>query len=357
VTARVDAPGPPTRATIDIAPAAAVTSVIENGRVLIRVYADALDLALPSSSSGLIEQIRAADAPNTIALVLQPTAGLPRVTPSTADNVTRVVIDVPAAAGAPAGAPVDTAATPPRPETPPVDTSALTSPRPVLQTIVIDPGHGGEDVGAKGAGGTQEKQLTLEIARRLRAAIEMRLGMRVILTRDEDRSVQLDERASIANNSKADLFLSLHANAALAAAPAGAEVYHLRLDREGEEARREAAADAVTMPILGGGTRKIDVIRWDLAQARHIDTSAALAGMLATDLGSHITMSPRAVQQAPLRVLEGADMPAALIEMAYLTNPAQEKLAATDEYRNAIVQSVFDTIVKFRSYLEERRAQ
>ena len=90
---------------------------------------------------------------------------------------------------------------------------------------MIDPGHGGDDVGARGARGAQEKTVTLEVARRLRTLIEMRLGIRVVLTRDEDRTISLDERAAIANNSKADLFLSLHLNAAPAGSVAGAEVY------------------------------------------------------------------------------------------------------------------------------------
>ena len=108
--------------------------------------------------------------------------------------------------------------------------------------------------------------------------------MRVILTRDDDRPIGLDERAAIANNSKADLFLSLHVNAAPSPAVAGAEVFHLRLDREGEDARRAAEAEAVSLPVLGGATRAIDVIQWDLAQARHVDASAVLAGMLEQNL-------------------------------------------------------------------------
>ena len=113
------------------------------------------------------------------------------------------------------------------------------------------------------------------MARRLRGLIEARLGVRVILTRDDDRAVGADERAALANNSKADLFLSLHANAAPSPAVAGAEVFHLRLDREGEDARRAAEAEAVSLPVLGGATREIEVIQWDLAQARHVEASAS----------------------------------------------------------------------------------
>jgi N-acetylmuramoyl-L-alanine amidase len=223
-----------------------------------------------------------------------------------------------------------------------------------VPTIVIDPGHGGDDIGARGRSGLQEKAFTLDVARRLRVAIEMRLGIRVVLTRDDDVALALDERAAIANNSKASLFLSLHANASLSPNVSGAEVYRLKVDREVEAARRESAAAAVTMPVLGGGTRRIDVIRWDLAQARHVDESAMLAAILREDLAGHgVPLAARPEREAPLRVLEAADMPAALIEIAYLTNPSQDALAASDAFKNSVVQSLYDSIVRFRSHMEQ----
>src|SRR5207244_2902907 len=114
--------------------------------------------------------------------------------------------------------PVQTDAPPPAiaPPTPtaapPLDLSLLGPATGGLRTIVIDPGHGGEDEGVKGAGGTKEKDLVLAVARRLKAAIEGRLGVRVVLTREDDHNVALVNRAAIANNSKAALFISLHAN-------------------------------------------------------------------------------------------------------------------------------------------------
>ena len=102
------------------------------------------------------------------------------------------------------------------------------------------------------ADGLQEKELTLDVARRVRQRLETRLGVRVILTRDDDRALTLDERAAFANNSKADLFLSLHANGALGPGIAGAEVYFLRLDQEGERVRRQDAAEAA----LAAGARR-----------------------------------------------------------------------------------------------------
>ena len=121
----------------------------------------------------------------------------------------------------------------------------------------------------------------------------------------------------------------------------------MRLDREGEETRREAGAQALALPVLGGGTRVIETIRWDLAQARHVENSGRLANLLAAALEGHVPMTPQPVQAAPLRVLAGLNMPAVLFEMGYLTNPEQEKRAAADEGRSALVQAIYDAVNRF----------
>ena len=164
--------------------------------------------------------------------------------------------------------------------------------------------------------------------------------------------LSLDERSALANNSKADLFLSLHMNAAPATGVAGAEVFYLRLDREGEDARRATASEAVALPVLGGAVRSVDLIQWDLAQARHVDRSEVLAGILESHLRAHVTMSQRPRQNAPLRVLAGVDMPAASIEMAYLSNAEQEQLALSEGYQGSLAQAIYDAVVDFRAYLE-----
>lgn len=275
-----------------------------------------------------------------------------------------VVGDV-AADAASATPPAETAAPPP--SAPPSAPSAPGSPEPapppvlaasraVLQTMVIDAGHGGDDTGARGSGGSEEKQITLQVARRLRALIEARLGIRVILTRDDDTRMSLDDRAAVANNSKADLFLSLHANASPVPAVSGVEVFYLRLDREGEEALRTAETSAVALPVLGGATRSIDVIRWDLAQARHVDASAAFGTMIEEDLRTQVRMSARPRHAAPLRVLTSVNMPAALIEMAYLTNSDEERLVRSDDHQTVLAQAIYNAVVRFRGYLEQHRS-
>ena len=106
---------------------------------------------------------------------------------------------------------------------------------------------------------------------------------------------------------------------------------------------------------LYGGTRPIDVIPWDLAQASHVDDSSRFASMLEEELEKHTPMGARPLQQAPMRVLSGANMPAALIEMGYLTNAEQEQRVQSSDFQNGVVQAIFDAIVRFRAYLEGER--
>jgi len=148
--------------------------------------------------------------------------------------------------------------------------------------------------------------------------------------------------------------VSLHANGAPSATPAGAEVFYDRLDREGEAAKQAAAAQATTLPIIGGGTRRIEIIPWDLAQAPHVEASDVLAGVLEEELRKVIPMSARPRQQAPMRLLSAANMPAALVEMAYLTNGKQEMDAGTDAFKNNVAQAIVNAIVRFRAMTEDR---
>jgi len=346
LTARIDGAGPTTHATIEIAPAAPVAALVEAGRIVIRVDADAVDLAGGTvAGAGLIGGI-AVELPATIVVPFSPDAAAPRVTPSVVDGVARVTIEVPSAAAAvPAPFPVPPAAAAA------AAVPALAGRAVPLDVIVIDPGHGGDDVGVRGPRGTTEKAVTLAVAEQLRTLIETRLGARVLLTRDGDRTVLIDQRTALANNSKAGLFLSLHAGGAPAEGVDGAEVLHVRLDREGENARQRAAT-ATALPVLGGGSRAIDAVRWDLAQAPHVDRSATLAGFLDEELARRVPMGPRARRDAPLRLLMGANMPAAMVELGYLTNPEQEQLLASGPFQATLAEALYAAVLRFRSYLE-----
>src|SRR6185503_531316 len=274
VSARIESAGPPTRAAIVISPATPVAVVTEANRLVLRVEADAIEPVFPVTASGLIDSVRVGDQPNVVLVALNRQAGPAKTGIATADNATRVLIEVPMAEARPAAP--ESKIPPTGPPLPTTESSRLPGlePRQALRILAIDPGHGGDEVGVRGADGLEEKQLTLDIARRLRSLVERGLGVRVILTRDDDRLVPIDERAAAANNGKADLLVSLHANGALTSSPSGAEVYYDRLDREGEAARRLAAEGAVALPVVGGGRRTIDVVPWELAQARHVEASA-----------------------------------------------------------------------------------
>jgi N-acetylmuramoyl-L-alanine amidase len=223
-----------------------------------------------------------------------------------------------------------------------------------VSTVVIDPGHGGSDRGVRGPRGAEEKALTLAVAQRLKTLIETRLGARVVMTRADDRDVTLDTRAAIANSAKADLFVSLHFNAAPGTSSAGAEVAYLRLDRDGERARRAAASSVAVLPVTGGSTRTLEIVRWDLAQARHVDTSAVFAGFLEEQLRGRVAMGSHPRRDSPLRGLAGVDMPAALVELAYLTNPDQETLAQSEAFQADVAQAIADAALQLRASFEGR---
>ena len=336
VTTRVEPAGAGTRVTIEVAPATGVMTITEAEKVMIRLDVDGLDIAQVTGSSPVVTQVRP-EGMSTITVGLAPSAGDVRASTTNTDNVARVIIDIAPPAQAP-----DSSAAPAAPAAP-----TRVPPKGGVQTVIIDAGHGGDDAGVKGAGGTLEKQVTLDVARRLKTVLESRMGVRVVLTRDDDRVVPPDERTATANNAKGDLFVSLHMSASSSPAMTGAAVYFMRLDREGEETRREAGAQSSALPVLGGGTRVIETIRWDLAQARHVDDSGRLANLLAAALEGHVPMTPQPVQAAPLRVLAGLNMPAVLFEMGYLTNAEQEKRATADDGRTALVQAIYDAVNRF----------
>ncbi len=341
IVSRLEQSAETTRIVLESSPKTSSTITQDGSRLLIKFDADALDAQLPAPpAQSLASSLSIADPANTVAIGLSPRFASFRATslPPNA-GVGRVVIDLLSA---------EVGAMPmPSPSASEESPLAIEG-GPAVRTIVIDPGHGGEDAGVKGLGGTLEKDVALSVARRLKGLLEARLGVRVLLTRDADRVVRLDERAAIANNNKADLFLSLHANASLRSTLKGAEVYSLSLDRYGDEARRTAASDRQVLPVFGGGERDIEIVPWELAQSRHVEQSAALASILETSLRARVPMAGHAVQQAPLRVLVGANMPAVLVEMGYLSSREQERALVSSEFQSAMAQALFDGVLQYR---------
>ena len=350
ITARIEPQGASARVSLEVAPATPHVVTQEGNRLAVRFEADALDASFPGSTiPDLVQAVRVADPPLIVAIDLGPRFASFRAADAPGDRgAGRILIDVIAQTteAAPA-APVPAPATP---AAPPIDPPLLeTAPVGGLRTIVIDAGHGGDEHGARGSQGTLEKDVTLGVARRLKAAIEARLGARVILTREGDETVGLDERAAVANNNKADVFISLHANASVRSSVAGAEVFYLSLADYGAQAQRVAQGDGEALPVFGGGTRDIEVILWEMAQARHIEESSTFARIIEAALRERVPMSPRAIQQAPFRVLVGANMPAVLVEMGFISNPEQEKQLASEPFQSSIVQALVESLIRFRA--------
>jgi N-acetylmuramoyl-L-alanine amidase len=352
ITVRYDPLGVAGRLTIDATPRANATVSQDGEHLTIKFDADALDIPNPplasSATPGLLLAVRIVDA-TTLAVDLGPRFAGFRATTQPVDTTLRLVIDLVATqTDAPAAPGTNPAAPAPPPAAPAELPPSFGQAGAAFRTIAIDPGHGGDDEGVKSAEGTKEKDLTLALARRVKGVIEARLGLRVLLTRDDDRAVPVDERTAVANNNKADLFVSLHANGSMRPSTAGASIYLAAFDRDAAQA---ATGAAERLPAFGGGSREIELVPWDLAQTRHLDQSSAFADLLQQALKDHVPMSARPVDRAPVRVLESANMPAVLIEMGYLTNAAQEKQIAGGDFQNTFVQGLLDAIVKFRDTL------
>ncbi|MFB3855200.1 MAG: N-acetylmuramoyl-L-alanine amidase [Vicinamibacterales bacterium] len=339
VVARQEALGGQARLTIEVTPAAGETIVQEAGRLVVRFDADALDAALPASGvPGLIESVQLSEAGTAVVIDLGKDFASFRATTTPDAGARRVVIDLLAAAAAPAAGAVDAPAPPPLPGF---------GGTPTVRAVVIDPGHGGDESGSRGPGGSLEKDVTLGVSRRLKALLEGGLGVRVLLTRDGDTPVSADERAALANNNKADVFVSLHANASLRAETTGPQVYYMSAAGL-EEAVGNEAPGAALLPVVGGGFRSVDVIPWEVAQTRHLSRSAELAALVREELAGRLEVNDRPVQQAPLRVLLGANMPAVLVEMGFLSNADEEARLRSPEHQGLLAQALYAAISKFK---------
>lgn len=333
------------RLTIEATPDTPSSISQDTGRLTIRFEADALDVVLPSIQPiGFVQALRVLDA-TALAVDLGPRFGSYRASQSTGPgNTARLVLDL---------LPLSTETSTALPATPaPLAGGAPLTELPVfgppvsaIRTIAIDPGHGGDDTGVRAS--VLEKDLTLAVARRLKNVVETRLGIRVLLTRDDDRAVAIEQRTAVANNNKANLFISLHANASPRPGASGASIYLAAFTDEGTR----TGMPGQRVPVFGGGSRDIELVPWDLAQTRYAAQSADLASMLEQHLRERVRLDLRPVERARLRVLESANMPAVLIEMGYLTNPEEQKLLGGADFQNDFVAAIFDAIVQFRDSL------
>jgi N-acetylmuramoyl-L-alanine amidase len=215
--------------------------------------------------------------------------------------------------------------------------------------IVIDAGHGGHDTGTIGPTGLMEKDLCLDVALRLGKIIQQRLpGADIVYTRSDDTFIPLEERTNIANQAKADLFISIHANSSQDHAARGVETYYLNLKGSAEAmevAARENAASEQGVHDLEDLVKKI-------ARNEKIDESKELAEDIQDSLAKRMqktskTVKDRGVRKAPFVVLIGADMPSILTEISFLSNPADEKLLKQPEYRQRVAEGLYQGVASY----------
>jgi N-acetylmuramoyl-L-alanine amidase len=217
--------------------------------------------------------------------------------------------------------------------------------------IVIDAGHGGHDTGTIGPTGLMEKDLCLDVALRLGKIIEQRLpGADVVYTRSDDTFVPLEERTNIANQAKADLFISIHANSSRDHAARGIETYYLNM-KGSAEAMEVAARENATAQ---GGVHELQDLVMKIARTEKIDESKELAEDIQDSLANRIQktskpMKNRGVRKAPFVVLIGADMPSILTEISFLSNPADEQMLKKPEQRQKVAEGLYQGVA---SYLE-----
>src|SRR5207253_51860 len=199
----------------------------------------------------------------------------------------------------------------------------------------------GKDIGASGTAGLFEKDATLTICRKLAASLGDKVGARVILTREDDSVVSLDQRTAIANQYKADLFLSVHMNAAVVKGAHGSETYFLSLEASDELARKAAEVEnAAGRPLPPAGSSDLKLILWDLAQQEYLAESSRFAQAVQEEMNRATGVQNRGVKQAPFKVLVGATMPAALVEVAFITNPEEEAKLKTDDFQKMIIDAL-----------------
>jgi N-acetylmuramoyl-L-alanine amidase len=212
--------------------------------------------------------------------------------------------------------------------------------------VVIDPGHGGHDTGTIGPSGLREKDVVLEIAQGLKERIESEMGAEVVLTRSDDSFISLDARTALANQAKADLFLSIHVNSSSTGSVRGFETYILNMATTGadrEIAARENASSQASVSELQDLVSKI-MVQDKADESREFAARVQQAMARAGDFGRD-----RGVKEAPFVVLIGAEMPSILAEVSFISNRDDEERLRDDEGRSEIVDALFEGV---RSYAE-----
>lgn len=223
-----------------------------------------------------------------------------------------------------------------------------------LMIVAIDAGHGGEDPGARGASGSLEKHITLKVARKLKEKIDAEPNMRAYLTRDSDYFIPLHERVNKARGVKADLFVSVHADAFIRPEARGSSVFALSEHGATSAAARWLAKRENDADLIGGVN--IDVkdqylkrTLIDLSQTATINDSLRLASYVLKEIGEVNTLHKNDVEQAGFAVLKAPDIPSILVETAFISNPEEEKRLNDDAYQDKLASAILGGIKTYFS--------
>jgi N-acetylmuramoyl-L-alanine amidase len=219
-------------------------------------------------------------------------------------------------------------------------------------TIAIDAGHGGEDPGARGVSGTHEKEITLQIAKKLKVKIDAEDNMRGVLIRDGDYFIPLQGRVIKARKLKADLFISIHADSFTNPAARGSSVFALS-ERGATSAsarylaKKENESDLIGGVSLGGKDPELAKTLLDLSQAATINDSIKLGKHVLTNIGQINKLHKNHVEQAGFAVLKSPDIPSILVETAFISNPEEERKLKDDGYQDKLVDSILSGVKKY----------
>ena len=226
-----------------------------------------------------------------------------------------------------------------------------------FDVIVLDAGHGGHDEGATGPSGLREKDVVLDVTQKLAKRLEGR-GIEVILTRSKDRFLSLEERTAVANDARADLFVSIHANASPSRKPRGVETYFAALDATDDAARATAERENMAFGEAASQIAQDDplaAILGDLIATEHLQESSEFAKLAQHEMSEIRRSRSRGVKQAPFVVLMGVQMPASLVEIGFLTNPLEEKGLRRDGLRQEIADALAEAIEVLAGRYDARR--
>lgn len=222
-----------------------------------------------------------------------------------------------------------------------------------FKTIVIDAGHGGKDPGAVGYKGTKEKDIALDVAKRLEKKLSKNMNVKVVMTRDEDVFLRLSERTKIANESNGNLFISIHTNAAEDRRASGFETFLIGPNKN-EAAVRVAARENAVLELEGVAGKKLtneDLIQATIAQSAFASKSEQFASMVQQEIKKRVQSRDRGVKQAGFYVLMGASMPNVLVELGFISNPSEEKKLRSPQYRDQLATAIYRAVEQYKKTL------